>query len=310
MPNDETAPIMVRIYDGTRKLLPEGINLLYRLLDGNKKQQYAKHVEKPVLRADVPFFDNLGDRYTVIVSADDYVQAGFYPVSLKPGVLTTVDLMLLPKDCQFNFRPALWDNLDQSHPELTQILGQGVEEAAARDRYTQLMEQQPDSLAAFLNMTTALEQVLFSATTALDYFKALIWDEPDAEISSDRFYAFADAALIGQLEIAAREGLLEDAPSALHPGATRSFKQVEFGEANLQFTLHEHDRKPIGGVDCVKIEIDMDYFKDTLAHLVLEVLVNQFGRNTDPRVIYVLRWMAGRRAGKPDFNPPHEIRAV
>ncbi len=74
MPNDETAPILVRIHDGTRKLLPEGINLLYRLLDGNKKQQYAKHVEKPVLRADVPFFDNLGDRYTVIASADDYVQ--------------------------------------------------------------------------------------------------------------------------------------------------------------------------------------------------------------------------------------------
>ena len=114
MPSDETAPIMVRIYDGTRKLMPEGINLLYRLLDVNKKQQQAKHVEKPVLRADVPFFDNLGDRYTVI---------------------------------------------------------------------------------------------------------------------------------------------------------------------------------------------------DTLAHLVLEVLVNQFGRNTDPRVIYVLRWIAGRRAGKPDFNPPHEIRA-
>ncbi len=310
MLNGKKAPIMVRVHDGTRELMPQGMQLLFRVIDGNKKKLHEEFHEKPVLRADVPFFDNLGDRYTVIASADDHVQAGFYPVSLKPGVLTTVDLMLLPKDCQFNFRPALWDNLDQSHPELTQILGQGVEEAAARDRYTQLMEQQPDSLAAFLNMTTALEQVLFSATTALDYFKALIWDEPDAEISSDRFYAFADAALVGQLEIAAREGLLEDAPSALHPGATRSFKQVEFGEANLQFTLHEHDRKPIGGVDCVKVEIDMDYFKDTLAHLVLEVLVNQFGRNTDPRVIYVLRWIAGRRAGKPNFNPPYEIRAV
>ena len=279
------------------------------MLDGNKKQQYAEHVEKPALRAEVPFFDNLGDRYTVIVSADDYVQAGFYPLPLSPGVLTIVDLMLLPKNCQFNFRPALWDNLDQSHPKLTGILRQGAAEPAAKDRYTQWMEQQPDSLAAFLNMTAALEQVLFSASNALDYFKALIWDDPAAEIASDRFYAFADEALIGQLETAP-EDTLEDAPSGLHPGATRSFKQVEFGEANLQFTLHENDTESIAGVACVKVEIDMDYFKDTLSHLVLEVLVNQFGRSTDPRVIYVLRWMAGRRAHKPDFSPPYEIRAV
>ena len=309
MPN-ETAPILVRIYDGTRELLPESVRLLYRLLDGNKEQQYAKHLETSVLRIEVPFFDNLGDRYTVIASADNYVQAGFYPVPISPGVLTTVDLMLLPKSCQFNFQPALWDNLIQSHSKLTEILRQGVGEHAAKDRYTQLMEQKPDSLAAFLNMTTALEQVLFSTDNALDYFKAIIWDDPEAEIASDRFFAYADAELLGQLEIAAREGTLEEAPSALHPGATGSFKQVEFGEANLQFTHHKNDRKSIGGVDCVKFEIDMDYFKDTAAHLVLEVLVNQFGRSTDPRVIYVLRWMAGRRARRPDFNPPYEIRVV
>ena len=53
--------------------------------------------------------------------------------------------------------------------------------------------------------------------------------------------------------------------------------------------------------------ISMDYFRDLLAHALLEVLPNQFGGETDPRQIYVLRWVAGRQAGVSDFNPPYEI---
>ena len=229
MPNDEKAPIMVRVYDGTRELMPAGMQLLFRVIDGNKKKRHEDFHEKPVLRADVPFFDNFRDKYTVIVSADNYVQSGFYPVPVKPGVLSIVDVMLLPQNNQFNFRAALWGNLKQTHPGLSRILGQGVGESAAEDRYTQLMEKEPRSLAAFLNITAALEQVLFSTGTPLDLLETLIWDDPNAAIASDRFFAFADSALIEQLETAALEGIFEEAPSALHPGATRSFKQVEFG---------------------------------------------------------------------------------
>ena len=263
-----------------------------------------------MLRTDVPFFDNFGDKYTVIVSADNYVQSGFYPVPVKPGVLSIVDIMLLPQNNQFNFRAALWGNLKQTHPRLTRIFGQEVGESEAEDRYTQLMEQEPGSLAAFLNITTALEQILFSTGTALGLLKTLIWDDPTAAIASDRFYAFADSALIEQLETADLAGIFDEAPSALHPGATRSFKQVEFGEANVQLTLHENDKKSIDGVECIKVEADMDYYKDTGAHLILEVLVNRFGGQTDPRVVYVLRWTAGRRAGWPEFNPPFTIQAA
>ncbi len=60
-------------------------------------------------------------------------------------------------------------------------------------------------------------------------------------------------------------------------------------------------------MNCLKVEIDMDYFRDPLAHLLLEVLPNQFGGATDPRQIYVLRWVAGRHAGVPEFNPPYRI---
>jgi hypothetical protein len=41
--------------------------------------------------------------------------------------------------------------------------------------------------------------------------------------------------------------------------------------------------------------------------LLLEVLPNQFGGVTDPSQVYVLRWIAGRRAGVPEFNPPYVI---
>ena len=310
MSSGEKAPIMVRVYDGTRELMPHGMQLLFRVIDGNKKKRHEDFHEKPVLRTDVPFFDNFGDKYTVIVSADNYVQSGFYPVPVKPGVLSIVDIMLLPQNNQFNFRAALWGNLKQTHPGLSRILGQGVGESAAEDRYTQWMEKEPRSLAAFLNITAALEQILFSTGTPLDLFKTLIWDDPTAAIASDRFFAFADSALIEQLETAELEGIFEEAPSALHPGATRSFKQVEFGEANAQLTLHENDKESIDGVECIKVEADMDYYKDTGAHLILEVLVNQFGGQTDPRVVYLLRWTAGRRAGRPEFNPPFTIQAA
>ena len=45
-----------------------------------------------------------------------------------------------------------------------------------------------------------------------------------------------------------------------------------------------------------------------LAHAILEVAANGIGGSlTDPREVYVLRWIAGRRAGRPEFNPLYTI---
>ena len=63
----------------------------------------------------------------------------------------------------------------------------------------------------------------------------------------------------------------------------------------------------IDRVNCVKIEPDIDYFRDPAAHLLLEVAVNAFGSLTDPRTVYALRWMAGQRAGIPEFDPLYTI---
>ena len=56
----------------------------------------------------------------------------------------------------------------------------------------------------------------------------------------------------------------------LHPGARVSYKQVGFGEGNVQVILHpEHS-----GANLIKAEFDIDYFRDPAAHLLLEVSAN------------------------------------
>jgi hypothetical protein len=54
------------------------------------------------------------------------------------------------------------------------------------------------------------------------------------------------------------------------------------------------------------VEPDIDYYKDPLAHAIIEVALNAVTHSlTDPRQVYVLRWMAGRHAGVPNFDPPY-----
>ena len=53
------------------------------------------------------------------------------------------------------------------------------------------------------------------------------------------------------------------------------------------------------------VEADIDYYRDPLAHTLLEVAINKLTHGlTDPRQVYVLRWMAGRHGGVPNFEPP------
>ena len=46
--------------------------------------------------------------------------------------------------------------------------------------------------------------------------------------------------------------------SRWHGDATSSFKQNQFGEANVQLTFLEKNRKTIDGVDCAYVEPDID----------------------------------------------------
>jgi hypothetical protein len=302
------ANLMVNLFDGTRKQVASSFKVLITIINGNQQQWYRNYRTGPShYFQDLPVFDNFGDNYTVVVWAKGYLQAGFTPIKISRGTCQHIDLMLLPVDGDFNFNGATWDALKTNNKTLSDLLRSGTKsENAAKERYDSLREAQPQTIAAFLNITTAMRQICLPERTPLDYFKELIWEE----MKQDRFFAYADPELLKQVERAAAQGKWapEVGSAVFHEGATKSYKQIQFGEANVQLTFHEGDTKQIGGLDCIKVEPDMDYYKDLAAHALLEVLPNTIsGQKSDPKAIYVLRWIAGRQAGLPEFDPPYTI---
>jgi hypothetical protein len=306
MPDNDTCSLTINLFDGSRQRLSADIETLVTVRNGNQKivlrdSFNANKIDVP----DLEFFDNDGDNYTVIVSADGYEQAGFTPIPATPKSPGEIDIMLLKKDGDFNFSQALWDMLDDDSPA-KKLLAAGVSAGDAKTRYDDLRENQGAVLACYFNLTTAMEEIQLPQLTPMDYIKELIWEK----MAQDRFFAWADPALVEQVRKAAKQKAFapEVGTAIFHDGATSSFKQVQFGEANVQLTFHENDKKTIDGLECIMVEPDVDYFKDLGAHALLEVIANKLSGNlTDPRQVYVLRWMAGMHARIPPFEPPYTI---
>jgi hypothetical protein len=304
------AKATVEVFDGTRQHYSGSEQLLITAIDGNQKTVSREFWTQPVVAMSLPFHDNLQDNYTFIAWAKGYKQAGITPVPLSPKHDSAVKLMLLPEDDQsaFSFAGATWKILKTARPKLAGIFAAGAaNDVAAGNRYSDL-EESGELLAALLNLTTSMGQIFLPQGAPLDYLKMVNFEtNGDFHLARDRFFGWADPAIIPQLELAKAHHIFADAPAGLHPGATRSYKQIQFGEANLQLTFHENDRMDVGGINCVRIEPDIDYYKDPLSHLMLEVLVNAFGSISDPRTVCALRWIAGQRAGVPEFDPLYTI---
>ena len=306
-----TCSVQVNLFSGSRTPLPSGTHVVLTVLDGNQQNVSLPNngfFDRPQINiTGLPFHNNFGDNYTVVVSASGFQQAGFFPVKVNPSSPAVVDLMLLKKDPALNFRLASWTNLNQRLPDVAALLSAGADDDAdAKDRYEQLLEDKPLVLACYLNLVTAMAGIQLPVKTPLTYIRQLEWDT----MQQDRFFAWAEPALIDQVIQAMAEGEFAPEPGTaiFHPGGTRSWKQEQYGEANVQLTFHEKETLNVGGVQCVKVEPDMDYFKDPLAHTLLEVTPNWLTHSlTDPRQVYVLRWMAGRHAGVPNFDPPYTL---
>ena len=302
----DTSSLHLRIFDGSRQLFSSSAQFLVTIVDGNQTQQVRQNYSQHDITFNgLPFYDNLFDNYTVVVSADGYQQAGFVPVKLSCRYLTTQDIMLIPNDPGFSFVSARWQAANSKYP----FIGAGVDNAAGEQRYDDLLENTEKSLACLLNLCEAMTHIALPQGTPLDYIKQLRWDAPYAP-AQDRFFAWCDVALIDQVKVAATRGLfaVENAPGIFHPGATSSWKQIQFGEANVQLTFHENDKTTINGVNCVMVEPDIDYYRDLGAHTIFEVVPNGLTHTlTDPAQVYVLRWIAGRTAGVPEFAPIYTI---
>ena len=304
--NPTTGFVTVKVFDGTRQAIPQDTQFLLTVRDGAQNQLFRNYVNGPSVQLELPFHNNFADNYSIVAFVDKYEQAGFQPVAIGPNVPGELDLMLLPTNATFHFAGARWTDIVAKKPLLGQIFAASVT-GSAGDAYVELIESHPDRLACLLNITTAMQQISLPQNSPLDYFKTFDL----AALAPDRIFGYADAKLVDQVRLAAQQGEFDTQPAidlTLHGDATSSFKQNQFGEANVQLTFHENNRQTIDGVDCVYVEPDIDYFKDPAAHLLLEVIPNGLtGNVSNPRVVYVLRWIAGRHAGVPNFDPLYTI---
>src|SRR5215471_14533762 len=260
-----TSTLTINAYDGTRNLLKQGVSILFRIFDGNQKAIITDERSNSSVRfAGLPFYDNFGDNYRVVISADGYYGAGFVPIPLSPANPVNLDLILLPKKNRLDFTKAGWDAVKVAYP----FLASGASDADSAARYANLMQTKPNALACLLNLCTAMSQIFLSAGTPVTYIKQVMWDDT---LAQDRFFAYCDPKLLDLVKSAAQRGLFEPefGSAIFHPGATASWKQVQFGEANVQLTFHENTKETVDGLECIVVEPDIDYFRDVAAHGLL-----------------------------------------
>src|SRR6266481_188800 len=153
---------MVNVFDGTRSLYSDSNQILITVIDGNHNVVSRGFQGKAsIFFQDLPFFDNLGDDYTFLASANGYKDAGLVPVGIDPKIVQTVNLMLLPKSNSFNFFNATWDKLGAAKPKAKVVFAKGAaDDAAAAARYSDLEDTNDgEILACLLNITTAMDQI-------------------------------------------------------------------------------------------------------------------------------------------------------
>jgi len=306
-----TSTVIVRLFDGAAQPFPAGTKVLLTVTDGNQKQIVRQYFNAAQIEVDsLPFYDNLGDNYAVIAFVEGYEQAGFAPVHLTPQAPVTVDLMLAPENLVFNFAGLTWDLAKQKMPFLAAAPGQSDQDA--QDRFSQMMETNSSKpLACMMNLVTAMNAMDFGGPSPVTYIRQVRWDSSFP--AQDRFFAYCDESLVEATRAAALKGLVAVEPGAglFHPGATLSWKQIQFPESNVQLTFHTNPIDCVPANNWVTVEPDIDYYKDLLNHGILEVARNQLtGSLTEPAQVYVLRWIEQRRMGLPDFTPGYTLRSA
>jgi hypothetical protein len=127
--------LQLRTFDGTRQLFSSPAQFLITITDGNKTQLIRNYYPDNDITFELPFYENFGDNYTVVVWADGYKQAGFSPVILSDQNPHVLDIMLIPNDPGFNFAQATWETVNARYP----FLGSDVDDATTSTRYGNLL---------------------------------------------------------------------------------------------------------------------------------------------------------------------------
>ncbi len=168
------ATMVVTVFDGTRQPI-QGGEFRIRILDGFQNMLFDNYAPGPAKVFRLPYRDNLQDNCTVLVTADEHVDAGFTPLKLSTAAVALVDLMLLPDSTTFQF--LAWDDLKEADSTVASFIGLGCSDTEAQAHYDYLRQSKPPALASLLNLTTAMKAIQLPSRTPLDYFKSILWDE-------------------------------------------------------------------------------------------------------------------------------------
>jgi hypothetical protein len=330
----DNANIILNVYDGKRQLLDKAVKWSAQAIDGrglNERRTLTfGNLSGGSKLLNVPFFDDFGDDYTIIVTADGYEDAAWRPVTISDRGAVAIDLLLLPKSGA-HFAEPTWDSLRQARPNVARMILACCPAPAAAAQYAAACKSRPDAIACFLNLVTAMADMqLPSGKSPLDYYWNVGWPQGDpadaawmqqfdSVMKQDRCFCYVDQAILADVQNAARLGAFSKEPDPEkwgHIGATESYKQVQFDVANVQLTFHGRDTAAFldengKAVQCLKIEPDIDYYKDLVAHGLGEVIPNTVTHGlTDPKVVYALRWTAAKREPHlPEFNPLYTVEA-
>jgi hypothetical protein len=307
MAGETIARATIVLYDGAEQPVAEEVDVLLEIRNNYGVNQ-SNWVKGPVIQLNLQFFDGPGDNYTVNVWVKGTRGTGDF-VKADPKIHQVLKFMLIPVPTKITFRP--WADLKAKYPKAAEFLGLGLaDDAAAQQRYGDLQINKPASLACFMNLITAMNGIgIGGGKTPLDYLRDIRWDDTFAQ---DRFFGYIDPAMIAAVVAAAGDGEFaeEKNPGAFHPGATLSYKQIEYDYSNVQLTFHQNaaDLKVVDGLECVMFEPDMDLYKDLLDHGLLEVLPNLLTHGlTDPVDILSLRWLDTTDAYEPPFDPGYTL---
>lgn len=295
--------LLVELYGGQRHVLASAEGVSFALYDGLQRLVKEGSPEGATISLPQLATNVIENRYTLIVKCQDGSGLSVTPVHVAPASLTKVHAMILRQDEGYDLSGVEKELSPHLRPHMARVL---AGDRRQKDRFMQIARQQPEAAAGLLNLATALDEFEWKGASLLSYFQA-------AELQNvrrDRFFAYVDRGLIGVMQDLSDNGQAQHIPMSwtFHPGATTSYKETRLSEANLQVTFYESRRATVNGRECVHAEVDIDYYRDPMAHLFCEVMPHWFNHGTaDPRLVYQIRWTECANKGL-SFNPPYAIR--
>lgn len=302
--NGTEVPVTLTLLLAGKEPFPPGKSMFCRVMNDADVNSSFTH-PAPTVTMNMQCHDGPGDQYRIVVNVAGYVNGGAF-VHVKKNTPQTLDILMIPNHAKFAFPP--WAELKDRFAATAKLIAGGVDDKTAEARYEALGKEKPLSLASLMNLSAAMEQLeLGGGKNPMDFIKEVIWDDT---LAQDRFFGYADPGILPLVQAAAAddEFARESGCKFFHKGSTCSYKQVQFDYSNVQLTFHEETKKVIDGVECIKIEPDMDLYKEIVAHGLGEVVPNlSSGGLTNPLDVLALRFIDTGQGEDPPFDPGYSL---